>query len=918
MTLPTLKLELDTTGVNPANKREYEPHVSPTRTTRVFKPNFGPYFTKSLKVWSVQGATRVPLNRGTDFTCVEFFAQTTQRLATEVCAAILIHRPDLPDQFEITYQALGGFQNIDFEGMAIAVRDLYAGGENVDWKDILDKPTAFPPSAHLHDSADLYGLEYLRDEIDNLANAIPLSNDYVEVLMLKEVQKSRDSIVTALRNYLAQIETHLLDKSNSHGLTKGQISMGSVENRHFYPVTRNSVVIEPYASPRTTFNLIKAAVLGDILKHIDDHNNPHQVTKTQIGLPLVMNYSLGTVQDILTGTLTTAYVTPALVSGAVPLLLGGILGHIADTNNPHQLTATQLGVQLISNFPFAVGTEVALGVTEERFMAPADVKTVLDNYVTEVTPSRLAHFNNTNDPHEVTALQVGLNLVANYDVAQGPAIVFGVVDDQYITPFELKDSLSTNYAGKLNTSQIDNAGGVVPLDALRRVPARLLDNVPDFRQHSVKGYFGTGLLADLQLFRYIFTRSITFPENFLGSVAAFFQGPLTDPVTIEILKGEDVRVGTITFQPSAEVGASASKVGTIVTPTASVQFLIGDVLTLRCSKADAAANQLAFHFIGTLDVSQTSNPTGQATMMPSLTPRPADYVLFTAGVDDSAVSVNTRDKWQIAGSTRTTTANTGAQRDYACGFGNSWKGYIAAGKLSDVAVNTFEEFRYSDETYNVVAGLNIGAARYEGIGFGNENMAIITGGITAADTFSTATTKFSYGTMTMSVVTSLGLAMARSHALSNGHAGYIRHGSTILLDTDGTTYYGKYTYSSQTLATVSTVSTLSRFGAAAAGNTSVGVITGGTNGGTAITTTQRINYATDALSAGTVLSDARSFSAGGGNAQKGIFGGGVRTTGIPVDTGTVYTYSDDTTITSTVLGTARQHHVALSSTPGWR
>lgn len=918
MTLPTLYLELDTTGAKAANKREFEPHVVPSRTTRVFKPKFGAYFTKSLKVWSIQGATRVPLTRGTDFTCVELFEKLTQVGGHEICGAILVHRPDLPDQFEITYQALGGFGNIDYEGMAVAVRDLYASGNTVEWDDILDKPTAFPPAAHLHDSADLYGMEFLRDAVQNLLYAIEEGTDSVELQLLSETHRSRAETITHYRTFLAAIEAHLINTGNPHGLTKGQIGLGSVENRHFIPRTVNAVVVEPYASPRTTFNLIKNAVLGDILKHIDDHSNPHQVTKTQILLPLVQNYPVGTAADIIAGALAAAFVTPAVVSEAVPQLLGGILAHVARTDDPHNVTALQIGLGNVQNFPMAVATEVAGGISEERYVTPADVKTVTDNYLAASTPLRDNHFNDDEDPHDLTALQVGLEKVQNYALASQADIVAGFAPDLYITPFDLRTGLQEEYDSKLDLADVDDVDGATPLDSLGRIPARLLTNSPDYRLFGLKHFVKGGGSRDLQMLRYVFTRSITFPENFAGSAALLNLGPQDGPMTVEILKGEDVRLGTIVWQSQADVGVNQSKVGTFTTPAGPVSFKIGDVLTLRMTQLDVFASDFSFHLVGTLDAAASTNPTGVLTMMPALTVRPPDHILSTGGLNDASAAVDGLERYNIVAGTLVSYTNAAAQRVNACSFGNSYKGYVLAGKVAGAAVSSFESYHYANASVAVVGGLNIGTARSEAIGFGNENVGVVTGGITTADTFSTATNRYAYAPGTFNVVTSLGLAMARTPGFGPAHHAYIRGGSTLLLEFDGSTYYGKYTYASQVLAVVSTASTLSRFGAMAAGNATVGVVMGGSYQGSALTTTQRTNYATDALSAGTALGDGRAFGAAGGNATLGVFGGGARTTGVVVDTATVYTYADDSTAAATVLGTARRNHATLSSSPGWR
>lgn len=51
--------------------------------------------------------------------------------------------------------------------------------------------------------------------------------------------------------------------------------------------------------------------------HVLDHNNPHNVTKTQVGLGNVQNYRVATQAEAIQGTSTTTYMTPSLTAAAI-------------------------------------------------------------------------------------------------------------------------------------------------------------------------------------------------------------------------------------------------------------------------------------------------------------------------------------------------------------------------------------------------------------------------------------------------------------------------------------------------------------------------------------------------------------------------------------------------------------------------
>ena len=56
-----------------------------------------------------------------------------------------------------------------------------------------------------------------------------------------------------------------------------------------------------------------ADVIDTIQLHMEDMNNPHHLTKTDVGLGLVNNYPIATTAEAFAGTITERYITPALL-----------------------------------------------------------------------------------------------------------------------------------------------------------------------------------------------------------------------------------------------------------------------------------------------------------------------------------------------------------------------------------------------------------------------------------------------------------------------------------------------------------------------------------------------------------------------------------------------------------------------------
>lgn len=80
-----------------------------------------------------------------------------------------------------------------------------------------------------------------------------------------------------------------------------------------------------------------AVVTENITQHKNDYNNPHKVTKAQVGLDKADN-TADIDKPISTATKT-----------ALDTLQSGIEAHIEDGNNPHQVTAEQIGLGNVDN-----------------------------------------------------------------------------------------------------------------------------------------------------------------------------------------------------------------------------------------------------------------------------------------------------------------------------------------------------------------------------------------------------------------------------------------------------------------------------------------------------------------------------------------------------------------------------------------
>lgn len=133
----------------------------------------------------------------------------------------------------------------------------------------------------------------------------------------------------------ADLESHQADTGNPHGVTKAQVGLALVDN--------TADATKPVsAAQQTAINVATAAAeaaQSDIDGHQFNLSNPHGVTKAQVGLGSVDNTA------DLAKPVSAAQQTAINAAGAIGTAAqADIDGHQLATNNPHAVTKTQIGL----------------------------------------------------------------------------------------------------------------------------------------------------------------------------------------------------------------------------------------------------------------------------------------------------------------------------------------------------------------------------------------------------------------------------------------------------------------------------------------------------------------------------------------------------------------------------------------------
>lgn len=372
VTLP-YRYPLDPTGVSPDNLVVGEIHELPNRTVRAFAPLYGGFFSESVVVRD--RATGLPLVKGTQYRAAELYEFPTGRWGKEICGIILVLDPAVSNSVELDYQALGGEYSTNVDAIISMLNDLMID-RPVSWPDIIGKPDEYNPAAHFHDAGDIYGFEYVVNAIERLRQAILTGDSASHDELLRYIDRQDQDIRDDMDAIQASINDHASNVNNPHNVTKAQVGLGSVEN---YPVATPQQATDGTGNAYMTPALVKQVVdaLGDAFTdHINNTNNPHNTTKAHVGLGSVENYAVATEAESTTDALTNPlrYMTPLRVMQAIDFFAGEALeAHTSRMDNPHNTTKAQVGLGSVENYPVATQAEAQAGVSNTLYMTPLRV-----------------------------------------------------------------------------------------------------------------------------------------------------------------------------------------------------------------------------------------------------------------------------------------------------------------------------------------------------------------------------------------------------------------------------------------------------------------------------------------------------------------------------------------------------------------
>ncbi len=303
---PVIQYPLDLTGVHPDNLVLNEPHGPCYPGNRVFVASYGPFYSKSLVVRNA--STSAVLTPGLDYKALHTFIEPTLQTGKLIVSIIQIEPSAYNIPLVIDYQVLGGDYSLSNTALETLLDNLNNDNRPVHWGEIIGKPTAYPPAAHLHDIGDTFGWQYVVASLEAIRQALMLggSGDLDDVYAYIDLKFGE--AMSAVTNVSNNLSSHVNNFNNPHNVTKAQIGLSLVGN---YPLATPTIA----ALNESNETLISPWLIPYAIQfHTSNFNNPHNVTKAQVGLGNVDNYSTATNAQALEGTRNDLFVTPYQVN----------------------------------------------------------------------------------------------------------------------------------------------------------------------------------------------------------------------------------------------------------------------------------------------------------------------------------------------------------------------------------------------------------------------------------------------------------------------------------------------------------------------------------------------------------------------------------------------------------------------------
>lgn len=261
----------------------------------------------------------------------------------------------------------------------------------------------------------------------------------------------------------------------SNGKTELNINKSSSS---YYTIAIESLGSEAVVTD--VFNRIRGEFPG-ALEHTEMKDNPHEVTAEQVGLGRVPNFPMSSQNIAEQGSQTNYLMSPLRTKQAIDAQIPiedrerwdnsasiqyvddsisninipdhtSYDNHLSSTDNPHNVTKTQVGLGNVPNFPLASKADAEGGVSSGSLMSPVSTKQAIDAHVpisdfnshmedseVHVSPEDRSSWDSKATQTDIDSTLGGLSIPNKADFDQA---IEGTNDSTYMTPFRVHQKVT--------------------------------------------------------------------------------------------------------------------------------------------------------------------------------------------------------------------------------------------------------------------------------------------------------------------------------------------------------------------------------------------------------------------------------------------------------------------------------------------
>lgn len=236
---------LDTTGLSPGNLITDEVQVLTeinASAQRILIPVFAPFYLDNfvLKHVDITGVETTLLPDVDFYFCLPYIG-ASRSIGKMLYGAVSINTVLLDGLLKVTYQTLGGDWIADPAFVRERLAELIYNPRTTIWDIVTNKPNQFPPVNHPQDIDTVYGQRELIESINAVAS---------------EIANGTGSNLPIIQ--------HLIDTSNPHQVTKGQLGLSEVMNLPVATATevQNMVSANKYVLLSQVLQILSAVQSG--------------------------------------------------------------------------------------------------------------------------------------------------------------------------------------------------------------------------------------------------------------------------------------------------------------------------------------------------------------------------------------------------------------------------------------------------------------------------------------------------------------------------------------------------------------------------------------------------------------------------------------------------------------------------------